>query len=142
MGLAVVRTIDSPRRLRSAEDLEIYEQELVDQYALASTGAGIGDRQIQKERYLLFEFLRWFNRPVWTCQPEDAASHRWIKLALGKGLTATQIREDRILNEAHATGGGMRALVGLFGLSTNASNRYIKTVDNPELVNNATGGLK
>jgi hypothetical protein len=43
--LAVVRSIDAPRRLRTATELEDFEQELVDQYALASAGAGITARR-------------------------------------------------------------------------------------------------
>lgn len=56
MGLAVVRSIDAPRRLRTAAEIEDFEQELVDQYALASAGAGITDRHVAKERYVLFGF--------------------------------------------------------------------------------------
>ncbi|MEV6970947.1 hypothetical protein AB0M47_38180 [Hamadaea sp. NPDC051192] len=72
---------------------------------------------------VLFEFIPWFRRLVWTCQPEDAVGHRWVKLAIGPGLTGTQIREDRILSETQATGGDMRALVDLFGISTDAGSR-------------------
>jgi hypothetical protein len=72
MGLAVVRSIDAPRRLRTASELEDFEQELVDQYALASVASGVTDGQIAKERYVLFEFVRFLVRPVWTCQPGDA----------------------------------------------------------------------
>ena len=46
MGLAVVRSLDAPRRLATAQELEDYEQELVDQYLLAAVGAGIGDAAV------------------------------------------------------------------------------------------------
>ena len=72
MGLAVVRSIDAPRRLRTAAEIEDFEQELVDQYALASAGAGVTDRHVAKERYVLFGFIRFLGRPVWTCKPGDA----------------------------------------------------------------------
>ena len=39
MSLAVVRSIGSPRRFRSTTEAEDYEQELVDQFALAQIGA-------------------------------------------------------------------------------------------------------
>lgn len=70
--LAVVRSIDGPRRLATAAECEDFEQELLDQYALAAAGSGITDRQVAKERYILFEFLRFLGRPLWTCQPADA----------------------------------------------------------------------
>ncbi|SBT40491.1 tyrosine-type recombinase/integrase [Micromonospora narathiwatensis] len=92
MALAVVRSIDAPRRLRTAAELEDFEQELVDQYALASAGSGITDRQIVKERYVLFEFIRFLGEPVWTCQPGDA--DRYL----------VHLRKDRGLAPATVTG--------------------------------------
>ncbi|GAB3852400.1 hypothetical protein [Dactylosporangium cerinum] len=50
----------------------------------------------------------------------------WIRHQLG---TAGQhIRTDRILDEAHATGGDIRQLIDLFGLSVDGANRYVATV--------------
>ena len=45
-GLAAVRNIDSPRALRTAEDVEDFEQEIVDQYALAMAAAGLSDGHV------------------------------------------------------------------------------------------------
>lgn len=67
----------------------------------------------------------------------ESVGKRWIWLTVGSGLSVTAIREDRILNEAHATGGDMRRLTDLFGLSVNAATRYTKTVDHPDLVEKA-----
>ncbi|WP_109638974.1 tyrosine-type recombinase/integrase [Lentzea atacamensis] len=72
MALAVVRSLGSPRRLTTAQDLEDFEQELVDQYLLAAVGAGIGDAAIRQDRRLIFEFGEFLNSPVWTAGPEDA----------------------------------------------------------------------
>jgi len=72
VSLAVVRSLGSPRRLRSAAELEDFEQELVDQYALAMAGAGMTDRHICKDRGVVFEFIRFLGRPVWTAAAEDA----------------------------------------------------------------------
>ncbi len=88
-------------RAGTAQELEAFEQELVDQYALATAAAGVLDRQIAAERAVLFEFLCFLGRP----------------------------REDRILNETHATGGDACRIAGLFGLSVSASTRYTATVD-------------
>ena len=72
MALAVVRSLGSARRLRSPTELEDFEQELVDQYALAMAGSGTSDRHVTQDRAVLFEFLRFLGRPVWTAEPEDA----------------------------------------------------------------------
>ncbi|MGW5518882.1 hypothetical protein [Nocardia africana] len=53
----------------------------------------------------------------------------WIRKRLG--MTAQSIRMDRILNEAHATGGDIRRLCDLFGLSIAGAYRYTTMVDHP-----------
>lgn len=72
MALALVRSIDSPRRLGTAQEIEDYEQELVDRFLLASVGAGCRDSTIAGDRSVLFEFIRFLGRPVWTARPADA----------------------------------------------------------------------
>lgn len=72
MSLAVVRSLGTGRPLRSPQELEDFEQELVDQYALASAAAGITDRHVTRDRAAVFEFLQFLGRPVWTTGPEDA----------------------------------------------------------------------
>jgi hypothetical protein len=44
------------------------------------------------------------------------------------------IREDRILDEVLATGGDLRRLCDLFGLSVKAAHRYTALLDHPDLV--------
>lgn len=53
----------------------------------------------------------------------------WIGKRLG--MSAQSIRQDRILDEAHATGGDVRQLCDLFGLSIAGAYRYTTTVDHP-----------
>lgn len=72
MALAVVRSLGSPRRLASAQDLEDFQQELVEQYLLAAVGAGIGDATIRQDRRVIFEFSEFLQSPLWTAAPEDA----------------------------------------------------------------------
>ncbi|NUT07681.1 MAG: tyrosine-type recombinase/integrase [Hamadaea sp.] len=72
MALAVVRSIDSPRRLATGQQREDYEQELVDQFLLASVAAGCRDTTVAGDRGALFEFIRFLGRPVWTAKPADA----------------------------------------------------------------------
>lgn len=63
------------------------------------------------------------------------ASARWIWLTIGPGLSAAAVREDRILDEALATGGDVRRLADLFGLSIQAGTRYTTTIAHPDLRN-------
>ena len=58
---------------------------------------------------------------------------RWFRLAIGSGLTPRQLREDRILSEAHANGGDVRAIYDLFGLSISVSSRYTYTLEPEDL---------
>lgn len=67
-----MRSIGSPRQLRTTQDEEDYEQELVDQFALAQLGAGATDGFVGTERSVIFEFIRFLGRPVWTTQAADA----------------------------------------------------------------------
>ena len=55
------------------------------------------------------------------------------------GMSAQQLREDRILHEAHATGGDIRRLCDLFGLSVSGAARYAATVDGSDLADRHAG---
>lgn len=71
MVLAEVRSLGVARRLRTAEEFEDFEQELVDQFALAQVGAGVTDGAVGSYRSVVFEFVQFLGRPVWTTGPED-----------------------------------------------------------------------
>lgn len=68
------------------------------------------------------------SRSAWR---DTAVGHRWVHLKIGPDLTASAIRADRILHEAHATRGDTRRLTDLFGLGIKAASRYTDTVDHP-----------
>jgi hypothetical protein len=72
VGLAVVRSLGGPQQLRSTQEAEDFEQELVDQFLLAGIGAGVSDGVVAADRSVIFEFLRFLSRPLWTAGPEDA----------------------------------------------------------------------
>ncbi|HEX5115990.1 MAG TPA: hypothetical protein VFW65_12400 [Pseudonocardiaceae bacterium] len=58
--------------------------------------------------------------------------HReWITRTIG--VSAQAIREDRILNEALTTGGDIRRLCDLFGLTIGGAERYIRGTEQPPL---------
>ena len=95
--LAVVRSLGTAHRLGSVQALEDFEQELVDQYALACAGAGITDRHITEERSVIFCFLRFSGRPIWEATPEIADRflvHQRKELGLAR---ATVVRKARTL---------------------------------------------
>ena len=91
MSLAVIRSLDSPRRLASVEEVQDFEQELVDQYALAMVGSGMGDYQVSSDRSTLFGFISFLARPVWTAEPADA--DRYLAgLRKDRGLARQTVR--------------------------------------------------
>ncbi|WP_232223688.1 hypothetical protein [Arthrobacter sp. FB24] len=51
----------------------------------------------------------------------------------GVTLRPQALREDRILHEIHATGGDIRRICDLFGLSVEGATRYLNTVEHPDL---------
>lgn len=79
--MAVVRSLGSPRQLSTAQDTEGFEQELVDQYALAvGGGRNVTDHYVAAERAVLFEFIRFLGRPVWTAEHADADRYlAWLR---------------------------------------------------------------
>jgi site-specific recombinase XerD len=93
MTLAVVRNLGSPSRLRSALEVEDYEQELVDQYALSMAAAGLTDGHIVASRAAVFELVRFVARPLWTVVAGDVDRHL-VDLrrgGLGKGSVYTKV---------------------------------------------------
>jgi len=53
-------------------------------------------------------------------------------------LRPQALREDRILQEIHATGGDIRRICDLFGLSVDAAVRYANTIEHPDLRHSLT----
>lgn len=85
MTLAVVRSLGNARPLRSASDFEDFEQELIDQFALAASAGGTTDGSIAQQRSVLFAFARFLGRRLWTATPDDAdrfLSHQRTTLRL------------------------------------------------------------
>ncbi|MFC9854508.1 hypothetical protein [Streptomyces prasinus] len=56
-------------------------------------------------------------------------------------LKAQALREDRILQEIHATGGDVRRICDLFGLSITTALRYANTLGHSELVSSHLDNL-
>jgi len=72
MNLAVVRSIGTARGWRSEEDAADFEQEIIDQYALAMAAAGLSDAYISHSRRAIFELRSHVKIPLWQVKPADA----------------------------------------------------------------------
>jgi len=70
--MSVVRNLGSPRALLTATDVEDYEQEVVDQYALAMAAAGLSDAHVTNTRSVIIEFARSLPGPLWAASCGDA----------------------------------------------------------------------
>ena len=70
----------------------------------------------------------------------NTVGDRWLFLKTGIPGGVQALREDRILHEAHASGGDIRLLCDLFGLSVTAASRYTATIDHPDLISKARSG--
>ncbi|WP_245633809.1 hypothetical protein [Amycolatopsis jejuensis] len=66
----------------------------------------------------------------------SAVTPYWIGKRLG--MSAQSIRQDRILDEAHASNGDVRLICDLFGLSVAGAYRYTATVDRPGIADYET----
>ncbi|WP_406391109.1 tyrosine-type recombinase/integrase [Streptomyces sp. NBC_00882] len=99
MSLAVVRNLSSARALRTPRDVEDFEQEIVDQYAIAMAAANLSDSHIGNARAVIFEFARFLNGPIWTASCDD-----------GDRFLAQQ----RLAGHAHSTRAGKAGLLAYF----------------------------
>jgi hypothetical protein len=74
-----------------------------------------------------------------TARHREPVSPRWVFLTIDVPGGIDALRQDRILDEAHASDGDTRLLCDLFGLSVNAASRYSATVDHPDLIAQGEG---
>lgn len=65
---------------------------------------------------------------------------QWITTSMG--MTAQKAREDRILYELHASGGDIRRLCDMFGLSITGASRYSTILAHPDLQNGSDPGSR
>ncbi len=72
MTLTVVRNIGSGATLRGDDDVAPFEQEIIDQYALAMAAAGLTDTYVASARRMVFEFTAALSGPLWTATCGDA----------------------------------------------------------------------
>ncbi|MFB7720168.1 hypothetical protein [Nocardia sp. NPDC056100] len=87
MTLAAVRSLGAPRFLRTPQETEDFEQDLVDQYLLAGLGAGNSDGVLAADRAVLVEFFRGYGQPIWTARPESADAFLVAQRSDGRART-------------------------------------------------------
>ncbi len=87
MTLAVVRNIGSAGALRTGEDVAAFEQEIVDQYALAMAAGGLTDGYVAAARRVVFEFVEPLSGPLWSATCDDA--DRFLTAQRRAGMAAS-----------------------------------------------------
>ena len=89
MGLKLVSARADDCASCSPQDLEDFEQEIVDQYALAMAAAGCGDRHVVASRAVIVAFARSVGRPLWDAAPQDA--DRFLAELRGRGQSRSTV---------------------------------------------------
>jgi len=65
------------------------------------------------------------------------ASRPWVTDRLG--MSALALRQDRIVDEAHATGGDLRRICDFFGVTMATAEHYATALNHPDLDGETTG---
>lgn len=87
MSLVVLRGGAGEGALRSGQDVEDFEQELVDEYALAMAAAGSSDGYVASTRATIIEFARSLTVPLWEATFADADRFLAEQRRLGRSVT-------------------------------------------------------
>lgn len=91
MTLAVVRNLASPRALRSAVEEEDFEQQIVDQYALALAATGAVDTTVEHACRAVVDLVRFSDRRLWAVGVEDADRYL-VYLRRERGLRPSTVQ--------------------------------------------------
>jgi len=118
VSLAVVRSLNSPRRLRTAAEVEDFEQDVVDQHALAMVGAGLTDGYIDAERSAVVDFARFLGQPIWCAQGADADRYlTWLRRDRGLSRATVESKAGAVARFFEFMGaryqGDIHALTGV-----------------------------
>jgi len=93
-----------------------------------------GPAQVRIAAWLDYRARRWpaTSNPYLFINPGNSnrlgpVGQRWLGLTLG--MPARMLREDRILHEIHTSGGDVRRICDLFGLTVAAALRYLPDLE-------------
>ena len=89
MAVTPLRSVSgsSIAALTSPQALEDFEQELIDQYALALAAAGVSDGFVTSSRAVVFEFARSLSGPIWMAGYADGDRFLAEQRRLGRAQT-------------------------------------------------------
>lgn len=89
MAVTPLRSVSgsSITALTSPQALEDFEQELIDQYALALAAAGVSDGFVTSSRAVVFEFARSLSGPIWMAGYADGDRFLAEQRRLGRAQT-------------------------------------------------------
>jgi integrase len=73
--------------LTGAHAVADFEQEIVDQYALAMAAAGLTDAHVSQTRAVVIEFARFVGRPLWEASCDDADRFLAEQHRLGRAVS-------------------------------------------------------
>lgn len=118
MALTPVPRLPATPALASPQDDADFEQELIDQYAIAQASAGISDGYVTASRAVVVDFARSLSGPIWTAKYADGdrflAEQRRLGMAqstrAGKAGMIAQFYDfltDRYLGEIRSLTGVM-----------------------------------
>jgi len=96
MRLAVVRNLGSPRALLTVADVEEFEQEIVDQYALAMAAAGLTDGHVSQTRSAIIDFARSLPGPLWSASCDDADRYLADLRQAGRSVSTRATKAGRL----------------------------------------------
>jgi len=65
MSLAVVRDLRPGLRLETAEEIAAFEQDLLAEFVLARSSAGVADATIRNDVAMICQLRDCFGRPIW-----------------------------------------------------------------------------
>ncbi len=100
MTLAAVRNIGSTA-LRTEGDVEVFQQEILDQFLLASASSGLTDAYVASNRQVLFEFVDFIGRPLWSATCADADRFLSNQRAVGRAAS-TRSRKAAMIAQFYA----------------------------------------
>lgn len=72
MSVAVVRDLRPHLRLETPEEVAAFEQDLLAEFVLARSSAGVADSTVRTDVAVVVELREWFGRPLWEMTAKDA----------------------------------------------------------------------
>lgn len=99
MALRPVPSLPATPLVTSPQDADDFEQELIDQYALAQAAAGISDGYITSSRSVVFDFAQSLSGPIWAAGYADGDNF---------------LAEQRRLGRAQSTRAGKAGMIAQF----------------------------